>query len=79
VARLIDGSDLNLKDAEYQSPPLGWAIHRWCDPPAGDHGRQREVVKLLVAAGAQVEPAWLENEKVRTDPAMLAALQGSMR
>jgi hypothetical protein len=74
VARLIPTSDLNLKDEKYHSPPLGWAIHGWTDPPAGNHGRQREVVTLLVTAGASVHPEWLESEKVRADPAMLAAL-----
>jgi len=34
------------------------------------------VVVLLVAAGARVEPEWLEADKVRADPAMLAALRG---
>jgi hypothetical protein len=74
VAELIRGLNINLKDEKYNSPPLGWAIHGWCDPPAGNHGRQREVVALLVAAGASVEPEWLERERVRTDPQMLAAL-----
>lgn len=72
--RLIVGTDLNLKDEKYQSTPLGWAIHGWGDPPTGNRGRQREVVVLLVAAGAAVEPKWLESEKVRANPAMLAAL-----
>jgi len=40
VARLIRGSDLDLKDVRYNSPPLGWAIHGWGNPPAGNHGRQ---------------------------------------
>jgi hypothetical protein len=71
---LIRGSNVNLKDEKYNSPPLGWAIHGWCDPPAGKHGRQREVVALLVAAGASVKPEWLEPESVRADPQMLAAL-----
>lgn len=31
---------------------------------------------LLVAAGARVEPEWLESEKVRSDAAMLATLRG---
>jgi uncharacterized protein len=75
VARLIPGSDINLKDEKYNSPPLGWAIHGCSDPPAGNHGRQREVVALLVSAGARVEPKWLEAEMVRHDPAMLAALE----
>jgi uncharacterized protein len=73
--RLIAGSDLNLKDEKYQSPPLGWAIHGWTNPPAGNQGRQPEVVLLLVAAGAKVEPEWLESEDVRANPAMLAALR----
>jgi uncharacterized protein len=62
VTKLIPGSDLNLKDAKYNSSPLGWAIHGWSNPPAGNHGRQRDVVSLLVAAGARVGPEWLEDE-----------------
>lgn len=73
--RLIEGSDLDLKDEKYNSPPLGWAIHGCYNPPAGNRGRQREVVALLIAAGAKVESNWLESDQVRADPAMLAALQ----
>ena len=64
AARLIERLDtdlLNLKDEKYKSTPLGWAVHGWSQPPAGDHGRQREVVALLVAAGAIVEPELLES------------------
>src|SRR5216684_1887979 len=75
AARLIKGSDLNLKVEKYKSPPLGWAIHGWHNPPAGNHGRQCQVVALLVDAGASVLPEWLESENVRADPAMLAALR----
>ena len=74
VAELIRGSNVNLRDKKYNSPPLGWAIHGWCEPPAGNHGRQCEVVVLLVAVGASVEREWLERERVRADPQMLAAL-----
>lgn len=77
--RLIANSDLNLKDEKYNSPPLGWAIHGCYNPPAGNHGRQREVAALLVRAGAIVEPEWLESEQVRADAAMLAALSTGMR
>jgi ankyrin repeat protein len=73
--RLIEGSDLDLKDEKYNSPPLGWAIHGCYNPPAGNRGRQREVVALLIAAGAKVESNWLESDQVRADPAMLAALR----
>ena len=74
VAGLIKGSNVNLRDEKYNSPPLGWAIHGWCSPPAGNHGRQREVAALMVAAGASVEPEWLERKKVQADPHMLSAL-----
>jgi ankyrin repeat protein len=77
AGRLIEGSDLNLKDEKYNSPPLGWAIHGCYNPPAGNQGRQREVVALLIAAGARVESEWLESEQLRADPAMLAALQAA--
>ena len=53
AGRLIPGTDLNLKDGKYKSTPLGWAVHGWCNPPAGNHGRQREVVTLLVAGGCE--------------------------
>jgi hypothetical protein len=75
AAKLIEGADLNLKAEKYKSPPLGWAIHGWCDPPAGNLGRQHKVVEILVSAGARVEREWLESEKVRTNPAILAALR----
>jgi hypothetical protein len=71
--RLIPGTDLDLKDDRYQSTPLGWAIHGWSNAPAGSHGRHREVVILLVGAGAKVQPEWLES--VREDPAMVSALR----
>ncbi len=74
AAKLIANSPLNLKDEKYNSPPLGWAIHGCYNPPAGSHGKQREVVALIVAAGAIIEPQWLESEPIRADPAMLAIL-----
>jgi hypothetical protein len=73
--RLIAVTDLNLEDEKYQSPPLGWAIHGCCNPPAGNQSRQSEVVSLLVAAGARIKPEWLESEEVRANPALLAALR----
>ena len=79
VAPFIRGSNVNLRDEKYDSPAVGWAIHGWCEPPAGNHGRQREVVALLVAARARIEHQWLEEENVRADPEMLAALSAGMR
>ncbi len=75
VAKLIPGSDINLKDEKYDSPPIGWAIHGCYDPPGRSYGKHREVVSLLVRAGATIDPQWLESEQVRADAAMLAALR----
>jgi len=72
--RLIPGTDLNLKEEKYKSTPLGWAVHGWCNPPAGNCGRQREVVLLLVAARAKAEPDLLQSEMVRTNPEILRIL-----
>ena len=76
AARLIGRTDVNLRDERYKSSPLGWAVHGWCNPPAGNQERQREVAALLVAAGATVEREWLEPQRVRSDPSMLMALRG---
>jgi uncharacterized protein len=77
AARLITAADVNLRDEKYNSTPLGWAIHGWRNPSAGHHGRQIEVAALLVGAGAIVEREWLESEKARGNPAMLAALKAN--
>ena len=77
AARLIENVDPNLKDEKYKSSSLGWAVHGWCDPPAENNGRQLEVVRLLVAAGATVEPEWIESEKIISSPAMLSALRAA--
>jgi uncharacterized protein len=72
--KLIAGADLDLRDTRYDSPPLGWAVHGRYNPPAGNKGNQPEVAALLVAAGARVDPEWLESSRVRADAQMLAAL-----
>jgi len=79
AAGLIESSnlDLNLKDEKYGSPPLGWAIHGRQNPPRGNQGRQCEVAALLVAAGAGVDPLWLESEQIRADLPLLDALGSS--
>jgi ankyrin repeat protein len=79
VERLIARSDLDLKDDQYNSSPLGWAVHGRYNPPTGNHGRQCEVAALLVCAGAKIESCWLESEQVRADPTMLAALRAGKR
>jgi hypothetical protein len=80
TARLIQALKpdlLNLKDEKYGSPPLGWAVHGCSKPPGGNHGRQREVIMLLVAAGAIIEPELLDSDGVRNNPGVLAALRST--
>lgn len=69
---------LDIKDRTYNGTPLGWALYGWSHPPESKDGRHCEIVALLVAAGAHVESEWLADEKVRSDPRMLAALCGEM-
>jgi ankyrin repeat protein len=69
---------LDAKDQSFHNTPLGWALHAWGDrPPEFKNGNYYDVVALLVAAGAALDPEWRSDEKVRADPRMLAALGGS--
>jgi hypothetical protein len=75
---------VDVKDKRFGGTPLGWALYGWRNPPLGaKRGNYYEVVALLVAAGAKVDPEWLaENrdrpqiDKVRADRRMQAALGG---
>ena len=76
VRRMIGaGADVNAEDRKYQSSPLGWALHGWMETPAEERrGRHDEVVRQLVAAGAQVKSEWLESKEIQARPEVLAAL-----
>jgi ankyrin repeat protein len=87
VVRLLlqRGAPVNATDPTYLGTPLGWAIYGWAEGvPVFRAGRYHEVVSLLVAAGATLEPEWLDESerglplarRVREDPRMLAALEG---
>jgi hypothetical protein len=82
---LLRRAPLDVKDKRFDGTPLGWALYGWCNPPPEKKRRDfHEVVALLVAAGAKVDPEWLASadrntpfaEKLRADPLMLAALDG---
>ena len=74
---------VNARDQHFKGTPLGWAIYGWgerhSEPRAS---RYYEVVELLVAAGATVDPEWLNEEDrgfpletmLGDDPRMRAAL-----
>jgi ankyrin repeat protein len=69
---------LDVRDASFGGTPLGWAVQGWWER-RDDQAKSEpyyEVVALLVAAGAPVEPDWLNEENAKTDPRMFAALTG---
>ena len=72
---------VDLKDKRFGGTPLAWALHGWSerktDTAANDS--YHDVVRLLVAAGAPVEPGWLSDENVRAHPRMFAALHVKRR
>jgi ankyrin repeat protein len=70
---------LDVRDASFNGTPLGWAVHGWWERREQDPARREpyyEIVALLVAAGAPVEPEWLTEENAQADPRMFAALTG---
>lgn len=81
VVRLLlkHGAPVDVPDEHFDGTPLGWALYGWAHPPLDtDRERYYEVVALLVAAGATVEPESLADENVRAEPRMLAALAGQV-
>jgi ankyrin repeat protein len=73
---LRHGAPVNVKDETWGTPPLVWALHAWSEDRAAPPERYTQVVAMLVAAGAVVDPELLGSEKVRADPKMLSALSG---
>ena len=71
---LMRHAPVDVKDASFDGTPLDWALHGWTEAAAKDSYYQ--VVALLVAAGAPVQPEWLSDENARTNPRMVAALTG---
>ena len=70
---------VDIKDERFGGTPLGWALYGWGNPSPGvARDGYDEVVALLVAAGATVDPEWLSDEKVCADPRMFAALSGGI-
>jgi hypothetical protein len=74
VKKLIPASDIDLKDEKYNSTPLGWAIHQYFDPLEKTPEKQLKVARLLVAAGAAIDPVLIASDRVRNDPAMFVML-----
>ena len=85
VKLLFDhGASVDVIDKTYQGAPLDWALHGWLT--SSGEKPYPEVVALLVRAGGQPDPKWLDTdgvqgdlaEKIRSDPRMQTALRGEM-
>lgn len=79
-ALLKHGPRLDVRDGSFGGTPLDWALHGWWERRNQDPARHEpyyEIVALLVAAGAPIDPDWLTDENAKTDPRMFAALTGT--
>lgn len=77
-ALLKRGAPADVRDEEFHATPLGWALHGWNEQgrDAARNDGFYAAVRLLVAAGAPVEPQWLTGDSARADPRLVAALTG---
>jgi hypothetical protein len=73
---------IGARDSTFGGSPLEWALHGWGErADEGERSHYHEVVALLAAAGARVDPKWFESDevpaKLRADPLLVAALKGN--
>jgi ankyrin repeat protein len=71
---LEHGAPVEVTDDRYHTPPLVWALHAWLVEGRGDAADYRTVLLTLVAAGATVQPAWVDDDRIRADAELDAAL-----
>lgn len=81
---LAHGAPVAIRDGSFDGTPLGWAVYGWGESGERSKTRQyHEVVEQLVAAGATLDPGWLDEddrgfplrEMIRADARMAAALK----
>lgn len=68
------GAPVNVNDAVYGTPPLVWALHAWLVERRTNEDGYRRVLRMLADAGAHVKPEWLEDDRLRADRDLHAAL-----
>jgi hypothetical protein len=75
---LARGAPLDVKDQQYDSTPLGWAVYAWMRAKsAPDKEPLYQVIKQLTAAGARLDKAWLD--AVNRHMPILAMIQADVR
>jgi len=69
------GAPVDVTDDVYGTTPLVWALHAWLAEGREDQQPYRTVARLLADAGAVVKMEWIDDDRVRADPALFDALQ----
>lgn len=73
------GASVHIKDDTWGTSPLTWALYAWREERTAPAERYHEVVRILVAAGAEVNPELLDEAAISDDPAMRQALESTSR
>jgi hypothetical protein len=68
------GAPVNVTDDVHGTPPLVWAMHAWLVENRSNAEAYCSVLRMLADAGADVKPEWLDDDRLRADPALYAAL-----
>ena len=69
---LARGAPVNVNDAVYGTPPLVWALHAWLAEGRRNAADYRAIIRMLLAAGAEVKAEWAE--RVQGDAELYAEL-----
>jgi ankyrin repeat protein len=75
VSLLISrGAPLDVLDHVFSTPPVVWALHAWLVERRADADSYKAILRMLVAAGADVPQESLDDDRIRSDAALYAAL-----
>jgi hypothetical protein len=69
------GAPVEVTDYVYGTPPVVWALHAWLAENRRNADDYKAVLRLLVEAGAEVKRKWIDDARIRADPALFAALE----
>jgi Ankyrin repeats (3 copies) len=68
------GAPVNVTDDQYGTTPLVWALHAWLVEGRKNQESYRSVLRMLAVTGATVKAEWIDDDRVRADPDLFAAL-----
>ena len=69
------GAPVNVSDPVHGTPPLVGALHAWLAERRSNADDYKAVLRLLAGAGAEVRSGWIDDDRVRGDPSLYAALE----